>query len=374
LITKTSQLLKSLKITSPTLILDKKRVIKNIEKMVRRADDAGIKLRPHFKTHQSSAIGNWFRDFGIEKITVSSLDMAYYFANHGWEDITVAFLVNTLDIKKINELAQKIQLNLLVDSEEVISTLNSNLEHPVQVWIKIDAGYGRTGVLWDDLESVFSLVKKIHYADLLKFSGLLTHSGHSYFATTINDVEIIQAQSVARLSEIKNNLKANNFTTCEISVGDTPTCSLMKNFNGVDEIRPGTFVFYDLRQHNIGSCAENEIAVAVACPVVGKYKNRNQIVVHGGAVHLSKEYLIDSAGQKVYGYLTSLENHSFGPINEKAPVISLTQEHGVIQVDNTLFDKIKIADLVLIYPVHSCLTCNLFKEYQTLDGLVISRA
>ena len=342
--------------------------------MVRKADDAQIKLRPHFKTHQSSEIGNWFREFGIDKITVSSIDMAYYFASHGWEDITVAFLVNMLDIKRINELAQKIKLNLLVDSEEVISALNSNLEHPVQVWIKIDVGYGRTGVLWDDLESVFSLVQKIHCADLLKFSGLLTHSGHTYLATTINDIEIIHAQSVARLSEIKNNLKAKGYKTFEISVGDTPTCSLMNNFNGVDEIRPGNFVFYDLMQHNIGSCTENEIAVAVACPVVGKYKNRNQIVVHCGAVHLSKEYLIDSAGKKIYGYLTSLENHSFGPINQKAPLISLSQEHGVIQVDNTLFDKIKIADLVLVYPVHSCLSCNLFKEYQTLDGQVISRA
>ncbi|KPK99745.1 MAG: hypothetical protein AMJ91_06575, partial [candidate division Zixibacteria bacterium SM23_73_3] len=67
-------------IVKPTLLLDKKRVMKNIEKMARKAKAAGVRFRSHFKTHQSGEIGNWFRDVGVEAITVSSLDMAQYFA------------------------------------------------------------------------------------------------------------------------------------------------------------------------------------------------------------------------------------------------------------------------------------------------------
>ncbi|MCK4384864.1 MAG: alanine racemase [candidate division Zixibacteria bacterium] len=360
-------------IAKPTLILDKKRVMKNIEKMVRKAEAASVRFRPHFKTHQSAEIGNWFKNFGVEAITVSSLDMALYFANHGWSDITVAFLVNMLEIEKINKLACDVKLNLLVDSEQVVSALNNSLKHRVGMWIKVDTGYHRTGVLWDDFERILPLARKIKDSAKLDFRGLLTHAGHSYYAKSVDEIRRIHDETVERLSAIKNHLKNNNIQACEISVGDTPTCSVVNNFDGIDEIRPGNFVFYDLMQHKLGSCTEDEIAVAVACPVVGKYEDRNQVVVYGGAVHLSNAFILDKDGRKIFGYVASLENRTFGPLNRKAPVISLTQEHGVIQVDDKLFDEIEIADLLLIFPVHSCLTCNLYKEYKILEGEVISR-
>src|SRR4030042_2672023 len=98
-------------VISPTFLLDKQRVLKNIEKMAGKAKASGARFRPHFKTHQSAEVGNWFRDFGVTAITVSSLDMASYFAKHGWSDITVAFIVNTLEIDIINDLAGRIKLN-----------------------------------------------------------------------------------------------------------------------------------------------------------------------------------------------------------------------------------------------------------------------
>lgn len=360
-------------IIKPTMILDKKRVIRNIEKIARKAKASGVRFRPHFKTHQSAEIGNWFKNFGVEAITVSSLDMALYFANHGWSDITVAFLVNMLEIEKINKLAGDIKLNLIVDSEEVVSTLNNCLKHRVGMWIKVDTGYGRTGILWNDFERILSLARKIKDSTKLDFKGLLTHAGHSYYASSVDEIQRIHTETVARLSAVKEYLKTTGIEACEISVGDTPTCSVVNNFDRVDEIRPGNFVFYDLMQEKLGSCTEDEIAVAVVCPVVRKYKDRNQVVVYGGAVHLSNAYILDNNGRKIFGYVTSLQNQTFGPVNRKAPVISLTQEHGIIQVDDKLFDEIEIADLLLVLPVHSCLTCNLYKEYKTLEGGVISR-
>ncbi len=71
--------------------------------------------------------------------------------------------------------------------------------------------------------------------------------------------------------------------------------------------------------------------------------------------------------------LTSLQNGTFGRIHRKAPVMFLTQEHGIIEVDDKLLDEIEILDLLLVFPIHSCLTCNLYKGYKTLDGEVISR-
>jgi len=315
------------KIVKPTLLLDKKRVLKNIEKMSSKAKKAGVRFRPHFKTHQSAEIGNWFRDYGVKAITVSSLDMATYFADNGWLDITVAFIVNLLEIDKINKLAGEIKLSLLVDSEEIVSALNSKLQHPAGMWIKIDTGYHRTGILWDDFEAIRSLAQKIKDSSELDFRGLLTHAGHSYKASSVEEIQAIHDETVIRLSAVKDYLETSGIEACQISVGDTPTCSVADDFDGVDEIRPGNFVFYDLMQEKLGSCTED----------------------------------------------ASLENQTFGPASKKAPVVSLTQEHGIIQVDDKFFNETEITHLLLVFPVHSCLTADLYKEYKTLEGKVIAR-
>jgi D-serine deaminase-like pyridoxal phosphate-dependent protein len=64
-----------MKIKEPVLILNKERCQTNIEKMALKAKSSNIVFRPHFKTHQSAEIGEWFRKFGISCITVSSVKM-----------------------------------------------------------------------------------------------------------------------------------------------------------------------------------------------------------------------------------------------------------------------------------------------------------
>ena len=87
--------------------------------MLTKARRNNIRLRPHFKTHQSAEVGEWLREEGVQYITVSSLFMAEYFAAAGWTDITVAFPVNLLEIDRINQLTTKCTLNLLVESVEM---------------------------------------------------------------------------------------------------------------------------------------------------------------------------------------------------------------------------------------------------------------
>ena len=89
----------------PTLFLDSERVLRNIARMSARAAAAGVLLRPHFKTHQSVAVGDWFRDYGVTGITASSVSMAEYFAAADWRDITIALPVNPREIARIGELA-----------------------------------------------------------------------------------------------------------------------------------------------------------------------------------------------------------------------------------------------------------------------------
>ncbi len=124
-------------IEKPTLLLDAEKAHRNIHRMAEKANRQQARFRPHFKTHQSAEIGEWFRPEGVTAITVSSVDMAYYFAHNGWQDITIAFTVNLRQIGALRELARQIHLELLVESAETVSFLQENLPFPVDVWVKI---------------------------------------------------------------------------------------------------------------------------------------------------------------------------------------------------------------------------------------------
>ena len=133
-------------IKKPTLLIDEKRCKKNIRKLISKARNNNILLRPHFKTHQSHLVGSWFKEEGVDIATVSSVSMAQHFAKDGWNDLTIAFPVNILELEEINGLAANMTLNLLVESGRVIQVLNHHIKNPVGVFLKIDVGYQRTGI------------------------------------------------------------------------------------------------------------------------------------------------------------------------------------------------------------------------------------
>ena len=98
-------------ISRPGLILNKEKCTANIKRMVQKAATSGVDFRPHFKTHQSLQVGKWFKDMGVNKITVSSLSMASYFLNDGWNNITVAFPLNLREMDFLDELAGKAEIH-----------------------------------------------------------------------------------------------------------------------------------------------------------------------------------------------------------------------------------------------------------------------
>lgn len=355
-------------IVHPTLLIHRQRAEENIRRMALKARQNGVRFRPHFKTHQSLVVAEWFREAGIRHITVSSVNMAQFFAVNGWEDISIAFPVNVRAVREIDQLAARVTLHVLVESREAVRQLARHLTHPLQVWIEIDVGYGRSGIYWQEVEAVQQLAHFVREQPLLQFQGILTHAGHSYKARSREEVLEIHQESVHRMQTVRSALQEAGIEKVEISVGDTPTCSLAEDFSGVDEIRPGNFVFYDLMQWQIGSCREEDIAVALAAPVVAVYPHRHQVVVHGGAVHLSREFLTLN-DQPVFGLVVFPEEKGWSRLRPDFFLQSLSQEHGLISVPAEYMPDIKIGDLLLILPVHSCLTMNLMRHQH--NGILV---
>ncbi len=350
----------------PSLILDVDKCKKNIRDMALKAKELKVTFRPHFKTHQSLEIGRWFKEHGVNKITVSSLEMAEYFLPE-WKDITVAFPTNILEIERINRLAEKIELNLLVESIETAKFLIENLTNPVGFFIKIDAGYHRTGVQPKDGSIIDDILKISEISEKLIFKGFLAHSGHTYKCQNKADVLDIHQRCMSTLVELKEKYE-NEYSNLILSLGDTPSCSIAEAFEGIDEIRPGNFVFYDLMQNKIGSSAIDQIAVALACPIVAIHDDRNEIVVYGGGVHFSKERLENEKEGRIYGRIVEKNGNSWGDLIPDMFIKSLSQEHGIISVRDDQIKNYSIGDYILALPIHSCMTANLVKRYKTTDG------
>lgn len=357
-----------MKLTKPTLLLDEQKCRANISKMTRKARKHVVDLQPHFKTHQSWVVGDWYREAGVKSITVSSLEMASYFADDKWEEITVAFPINVLRIDTINNLAAKLRLNVYVNNLEAAHYLSKHLQHAVGVFTELDTGYHRSGIPFQNYDEIEQLLKFFNQSEYLDFQGFYAHAGHTYHAEDSRRINEIQKVTVERLSEVRNGFSDYSI---KITIGDTPGCSLSDDFEKVDIIRPGNFVFYDLVQANIGACTSEDIAVCMACPVVEKRPERGEVIIHGGAIHFSKDALTTKEGLS-YGQLVSLHNSGWGAPLDGCYVKSISQEHGLVVLSDEVFAKTKVGDWVGVLPVHSCLTANLMGSYTTPQGRVIS--
>lgn len=347
-------------IIEPTFVVDEAKCRRNLEAMAQKAKKLGLTFRPHFKTHQLHEVGRWFRDYGVEKITASSLRMAEYFAADGWNDITVAFPVNIREMDRIRALSAAIQLNLLVENREAVDALEKGLEKPVEVWVKMDCGTHRTGLGPDQFDQVDELLEQLAKSGKLHFQGFLTHAGHSYKARSKEELKAVHAGTMGVVRQFRERYDSA-IPGLKISYGDTPTCFTMDAFPGVDELRPGNFVYFDWMQWQVSTCTPDEIAAVAACPVVAKHPERNIAIIYGGAVHFSRDFILNDRGDRVFGKVGAWTENGWTVAPDGPELIAVSQEHGQVWASTDALARMQIGDLLPIVPAHSCLTQDLLR-------------
>nr|MDA3905663.1 alanine racemase [Bacteroidales bacterium] len=265
----------------------------------------------------------------------------------------------------------EINLRILVDSVEKVMLLASRISATIDLFIEIDTGYFRSGILYNEFAEIQNIIKSIREVPQFTFAGFLSHTGNTYSQSSTENIISLFDTSRKKLFELKHQF-IQYYPNLILSMGDTPASSLATEFDGIDEMRPGNFVFYDIMQYLLGSCKLDDIAVAVYCPVVAKYPERNQIVIYGGGVHLSKEKALWQ-GKEIYGLVSIPNRHNFGRTILEAYVQSLSQEHGIIRMSSHEIEQISLGDVLAIYPIHSCMTVDLNKEMISLEGMQIPK-
>lgn len=344
----------------PLLLIDESISRSNIRRMTRKIRSHGLVFRPHFKTHQSLKTAEWFRNEGITAITVSSVKMAQKFAGSGWKDITIAFPLSMNEIEPIVRLSETVDLSVVVDMPDQAAALSAALSREVKFLIKVDTGYGRAGVRPGETAAIDAILRHTNNP-LLKFNGFLTHTGETYHAGSEKEIIAMHRQSSALLVGLKQTYMGR-FPGIIASAGDTPSASVADDFSGLDEFRPGNFVYYDLMQWQLGSCRFDDIAVAVICPVVSVYPERDEALLHCGAVHLSKEFVANPDGTPNFGLIVPFKDDKWLPPEGDDHLNRLSQEHGIFTTRSEWARRLKPGDLIAVIPVHSCLTVDLLQS------------
>ncbi len=350
-------------LNTPAFLIDLSKLKTNVQKMKVRAQSHNVTLRPHVKTHKTAEIARMQTSAEAPGITVSTLAEARFYQKSGFKDITYAFPITANKLSEAAELTTNLKIfNILLDQPQTLSAVESygrKQRVKFNVFLKVDCGYHRAGVDPSKPESV-QLARQLVASDYMEFKGILTHAGHSYHCR--NPAEIVEVARQERdvMAQFTDRLQENGIACESVSVGSTPTAMHAPDWQGVTEIRPGNYVFFDKFQADIGSCNLAEVAATVLTTVAAHYPDHNQMLIDAGALALSKDLGADHLGnQVVFG---AVQNHPH------LKIFSIAQEHGLITGNDPIaFEKFPVGSLLQIIPNHSCLTAALFPKYHVVE-------
>lgn len=346
---------------TPCAVVDLDRLERNAAAMRDRARRLGVSLRPHVKTHGCHEAARLQAGGLAGGLTVSTLSEARFFAADGWRDLTWAVPFSAASLPEALELTGSLdRLGLLLDHEAALAELERAAAAKglvASAWLKVDCGYHRAGVDPARPESA-RLAARMAGSPHLDFRGLLTHAGQSYACR--GRAELVEAVEQERraVTDFADRLRGDGLEVPEVSIGSTPTMSAAEDLPGVDEIRPGNYVFFDASQVEIGACGPEDAAFFVLTSVTGTAPARQAALVDAGALSLSK----DRTASGSHGLVARLDREPLAGWS----VASLSQEHGLLSLPEGL--EPAWGERLLVTPAHSCLAAACFERYFVVRG------
>lgn len=355
---------------TPALVLDRAAVARNTASMSRKARQHGIRLRPHMKTAKCVEVAKLATEGNFGGITVSTLAEAEFFAGHGFRDIVYAVGLAPGKFDDVIRLRREgVDLKVLVDDLEVAHALAQHARAAavkLEALIEIDSGQHRAG-LDPEAPELVPLGAALNLPPYVALAGVLTHAGQAYHAKGAGALQPIAEDERLALLRAVERLREAGLPCPNISAGSTPTAVHGTRFDGLSEIRPGNYMFYDLTMVSLGVCRQEDVAVSVLASVIGHNRKAGHILVDAGFMALSKdlgahEFLPDAG----LGYV--MDERGRG----RLPGLSVTgvnQEHGEIAVRTAQdYERLPIGARVRILPNHSCATSAMHPHYNVVEG------
>jgi len=343
---------------TPALVVDLNKVEANVAEMAHTAREAGVRLRPHTKTHKIPELARLQVAAGASGITCAKVGEAEVMVDAGIDDILVAYpIIGSSKVDRLAALRERARIVVSLDSLEVAQGLSRLGVHgvgPLEVYVEVDTGHHRMGRAPGAPSA--ELVRQIADVPGLDIIGLLTHAGHAYAARDDDEREAVIQREVDDLVATTELCRELGVPLREISVGSTPSARREARHAsaGITEIRPGTYIFNDTAMVNLGVATYDQCAAFILATVVSR-PDAERFVIDAG----TKCFTSDGVGRpdwiKVAGWDDLTMNF-------------VTEEHGVGRLDATAGGRLEIGDKLLLIPSHVCPVFNLFDTAYAFRG------
>jgi D-serine deaminase-like pyridoxal phosphate-dependent protein len=348
---------------TPAVLIESSRLTRNLDRMQAAVTARGRRLRPHAKTHKSPLVAEMQIARGAVGICCAKLGEAEVFADAGIQDIRLPYPLNPVNADRVLALANRVAFSFIVDDVGVArawSDIAQRAGRQLDVLIKVDVGFHRCGIDPDAREAP-SIVREVAAFPGLRFKGLLSHAGHAYGASSDAEVEAIACAE----ARVLRGLASRSEVACEeLSVGATPTARFSIHQEGVTELRPGNYAYYDRMQVAVGSAAWDDCALTVLARIVSR-PAADRIIFDSGSKTLTSD-AVKGRGRTA-GHGAVLEDVHGSQPDDSLVIERLSEEHATVRNANGM-SRLAIGDLVRIIPNHSCVVSNMVDTVWLVDG------
>jgi len=334
---------------TPTVTVDLDRLQKNVERMANSIRAAGVGIRPHTKTHKTPEIARMQLDNGADGITVAKLGEAEIMVEAGFDDILIANeVIGRKKLGRLAHLSRRAKVRSCTDSlagAAMLSEAAIDFGTTFEVLLDVNTGLDRTGV---EAELAVELGRRIDELPGLKLVGVFSYAGYK---PGVPDREERRRWAVGEASaavSVSRQLLDEGFGAEEVSVAGTPTAEYAASVPGITEVRPGTYVFYDVNYARMGVCDLSQCALKIRARVISRPAS-DRAVIDAGSKVLTTEKRGDGAEDPGYGHIEGFPG---------THIEALWEEHGVLRLDAE-GRQLEVGDVLEIIPNHVCPTVNL---------------
>jgi len=232
-------------IPTPAAVLDLDAFDRNVAKMAARAKSAGLALRPHSKSHKTSAIAHRQLAAGAVGICCAKLAEAEAMAAAGIGAILVTSpIAGAAQAQRAAALAQAVtDFRIVVDHADGARELAAAALGPIQVLIDVDPGMGRTGV--HDAPQAVEVFRAIEAQPSLKLIGVQCYGGHWQHMEGANERAAAVADGMAYLSTVIAALRQAGAEIQVVTGGGTGSFAADAAQAVLTEVQPGSYAFMD---------------------------------------------------------------------------------------------------------------------------------
>ena len=274
---------------TPAILVDMDKLEANMREMSQLAAEAGVRLRPHTKIHESALIAKMQIAAGACGIEVGPVDQAEALAEEGLDDILIAHpFYGNRKLETLRRLLSKPGLKItivvdMIEQAEGISQVGQAVGRKIPVLMKIETGGNRYGVLLG--KPTLNLAKKLCHLPGIEFIGIYAHEMGA--EPTARGVSKAAFEVASMMTETAKMLKREGIAVHHVSVGASPTfratCRYIKEgkFPEITEIHPGSCIIGDMMYVTGLAMTEDTCALTVLASVVSTSHSAHAVIDAG---------------------------------------------------------------------------------------------